>query len=119
MTRLLAIILVVWEPLNLAFFVAPVLTTIATRGPATAGLLLARIVIAGVGIAAGMSLWRNDPHARRLASAALILSTLAASITFTTTLLPTNIMPGDQWLYLVAVVLFNGGWLVYLATHRA
>lgn len=115
--RVLAVILAVWEPLNLAMFVAPALTTIGTRGAATAAFLLARIVIAGVGIAAGISLWRDAPHARRLAAVALILSTVAAAITFTTTLLPTNIVPGDQWLYLGVLVLFNGAWLVYLARH--
>jgi len=115
--RLLAVLLTVWEPLNLALFVGPVLTTIAMRDGATAIFLLARIVVAGVGIAAGISLWRDAPHARRLAAVALILSTAAAAITFTTTLLPTNIMPGDRWFYLAGVIVFNGGWLVYLATR--
>lgn len=115
--RVLALILAVWEPLNLALLVAPVLTTIATRGAPTAAFLFARLIVAAVGIAAGISLWRGDPHARGLAAAALILSTLAAVITVTTTLLPTNIMPGDRWLYLAAVVVFNGGWLAYLATR--
>ena len=114
--RVLALILAVWEPLNLALFVAPVLATIATRGAATAAFLFARLIVAAVGVAAGMSLWRVDPHARRLAGIALILSTAAAAVTFTTTLLPTSIVPGDRWLYLTAVVAFNGAWLAYLAT---
>jgi hypothetical protein len=115
--RVLAVILAVWEPLNLAVFVAPVLTTVPARGAGTAAFLLARIVVAGIGIAAGLSLWRQAPHGRELAAAALILSTIAAAITFTTSLLPTNIMPGDRWIYLAAVVLFNGAWLAYLATR--
>lgn len=106
--------LTVWEPLNLAWVVGPVLPTIVVRDTATALFLFARIVVAAVGIAAGISLWRDAPHARRLAAAALILSTVAAGITFTTSLLPTNVMPGDQWFYVAAVVVFNGGWLVYL-----
>jgi len=114
--RVLAAILAVWEPLNLALFVAPALTTIALRGAATAVFLSARIVVAGFGVAAGISLWRDQPHARGLAAAALILSTIAGAITFTTTLLPTNVVPGDQWLYLAVIVAFNGGWLAYLAS---
>lgn len=108
-------ILAAWEPVNLAFFVAPILTTVATRGAATAAFLFARILVAGVGIAAGMALWRNDPHARPLAAVALVLSTLAAIVTFTTTLLPTNVIPGDEWLYLGGIIIFNGCWLAYLA----
>jgi hypothetical protein len=111
----LALILAGWEPLNLALFVAPVLASLSTRGAATAAFLFARLIVAAVGVAAGISLWRGDPHARGLAAIALILSTVAAAITFTTTLLPTNIMPGDRWLYLSAVVAFNGSWVVYLA----
>jgi hypothetical protein len=111
----LAAILAIWEPLNLALFVAPALATIATRGAATATFLFARILIAGVGVAAGISLWRDQPHARPLAAAALVLSTIAGAVTFTTTLLPTNVMPGDERFYLAAIVAFNGAWLAYLA----
>jgi hypothetical protein len=112
--RVLAVILAVWEPLSLALFVAPVLATIATRGYATAAFLAARVVVAGIGVAAGLSLWRRDPHARALAAVALVLSTIASAITLTTTWLPTSIIPGDEWFWLVLVVGFNGGWMVYL-----
>ncbi len=112
--RILALLLALWEPLNLALFVAPALTSIARRGVATAVFLFARIVIAGVGIAAGIALWRGQPHARRLAAAALVLSTIASAITLTSSLLPISIMPGDWWPYLAAIIAFNSGWLVYL-----
>jgi hypothetical protein len=114
LTRLLSVILTVWEPLNLALFVAPALTTIATRGYATAAFLFVRLLVAGIGVAAGLSLWRRDPHARALATVALVLSTAAGAVTFTTTLLPTSIVPGDEWIWLAAVVVFNGGWIAYL-----
>jgi hypothetical protein len=108
------VFLAVWEPLNLALFVAPTLATIATRGYATGVFLAVRVFIAAVGVAAGLSLWRGAPHARVLAVAALVLSTLASAITFTTTLLPTNIMPGDEWIWLGLVVLVNVSWIAYL-----
>jgi hypothetical protein len=117
--RILALLLALWEPLSLAFFVAPALTTISTRGRATAAFLFARVLIAGLGIAAGIALWRDHPHARGLAAAALILSTAASAVTLTTTLLPSSIVPGDQWLYLAAIVVFNFGWLVYLGRRSA
>lgn len=116
--RLLAIILAAWEPLNLAMFVAPRLSTISTAGYATAAFLGVRVLVAAVGVAAGLSLWRREPHARMLAMAALVLSTLASAVTFTTSLLPTNVVPGDEWFWLALVLLFNGGWLVYLARMR-
>ncbi len=112
--RVLAIILAAWEPLNLALFVAPALATIAARGYATAAFLFARVLVAAIGVAAGLALWRDAPHARSIAATALVLSTAASVITFTTTLLPKNIAPGDEWLWIAAVVAFNGGWIAYL-----
>ncbi len=112
--RILAVILAVWEPLNIAAFLAPIFSTIAQRGYATAGFVVVRIVIAGISVAAGIALWQRQPDAARLAAAAIVLSTLAAVVTYTTRLLPSNAMPGDALFWLALIVCFNGGWLVYL-----
>jgi hypothetical protein len=65
-------------------------------------------------VTAGLSLWRGQPHAARLAAVALILSTIASAVTFQTSLLPTNIMPGDEWIWIGLVALVNGAWLTHL-----
>lgn len=112
--RVLAVILAVWEPLNVAAFLAPTFSTIAQRGYATAAFVLVRIVIAGISVAAGIALWQRQPDAAKLASAALVLSTLAAAVTYTTRLLPTNVMPGDAPIWLAGIICFNAAWLGYL-----
>jgi hypothetical protein len=112
--RLLAVILAVWEPLNTAAFVAPVFSTIAQRGSATAAFVAARVVVAGISVAAGIALWQGQPDAPKLAGAALVLSTAAAVVTYTTRLLPTNVMPGDALFWLALIVCFNAVWLGYL-----
>ncbi len=115
LARVLAVILAVWEPLNVAAFLAPIFSTIAQRGYATAAFVLARVVVAGVSVAAGIALWRREPDAPKLAAAALVLSTAAAVITYTTRLLPTNVIPGDAPLWIAGIICFNAAWLVYLA----
>jgi hypothetical protein len=112
------VILAIWEPLTLATFVAPRLSSIATRGWDAAGLLVARLFVAALGIAAGLALWRGDPGARVLAILALILSTIAAAVTHFTTILPSNLTPGDAPTWMALVVAHNGAWIVYLALRR-
>lgn len=115
---LLAIILAAWEPLNLALFVAPRVSSIAMRGWEAVALVVARVLVAALGIAAGMALWRRAPGAVPLASAALVLSALAAAVTLGTSILPTNLPPGDAPFWIALVAIHNGAWLVYLRSCR-
>jgi hypothetical protein len=110
----LAIILAGWEPLNLALFLAPRLLSVAVRGWEAVALLVVRLLIAGLGIAAGMALWQQAPQARVLATAALILSTFAAAVTLGTSILPSNLPPGDAPFWMALIALHNGSWLIYL-----
>lgn len=112
--RVLSVILAVWEPLTLAAFVAPRLASIAMRGWDAVALLVARLLVAAVGIAAGLALWRDAPGARPLASAALILSTTTAAVTLFTTILPSNLPPGDAPFWLALIAAHNGAWLAFL-----
>ena len=114
MRRVLALILAVWEPVTLALFLSPRLLSIGMRGPDAVALLAARVLIGGLGIAAGMALWRNAPPAVPLASAALVLSTLAAALTLGTSILPNNLPPGDAPFWIALIAAHNGAWLIYL-----
>jgi len=105
--RLLALYLAVWEPLTLALFVAPRLSAIGLRGYAAAAFLFFRVLVAALGIAAGLALWRGAPHARGLALAALGFSTVASLATLLTRLLPTSLPPGDEWFWAGVVVSVN------------
>ena len=86
----------------------------ALRGWEAVALLGVRLLIAGLGIAAGMALWQKAPQAKVLATAALILSTAAAAVTLGTSILPHNLPPGDAPFWFALIALHNGGWLIYL-----
>jgi chromate transport protein ChrA len=115
--RVLAVILAVWEPLNVAGFLAPVFPTIGQRGYGTAVFAAARIVVAGISVAAGIALWRRQPDAAKLAALALVLSTVAGVVTYTARLLPTNVIPSDVPFRVAAIICFNGAWLAYLIRY--
>ena len=51
---LLSRLLIVWQPLNLAVAGMGALGAIGVRGPAVAAVLVVRMIVTGVGIAAGL-----------------------------------------------------------------
>lgn len=87
------------------------------RGWLVAGVLGARVLIAGLSVAAGLALWHVRPHGAALARAALLASGVVGLLLLNTRILPSDRMPGDDALYSVALVAHHGGWLVYL--HRS
>lgn len=74
--RLLCLLLTVWEPASLALVAASRVAAVATGNPASLVLLLVRLFVTAVGVAAGIALWRRHAHAVTLARAALVLSAL-------------------------------------------
>jgi hypothetical protein len=114
LAALLAVILTVWEPLALALVVAPRLGSIGFYGWPAVALLIARLLVAGLGVAAGIALWRDAPGARRLAGAALVLGMISSAVSLGTSILPSNLPPGDAAFWIALVVAHNSAWLVYL-----
>ena len=118
MFAVLAVILGIWEPLNLALFVAPRLGSIALYGWPAIALVFGRLLVAALGVAAGLALWNDAPGARRLAGAALALGMIASAISLGTSILPSNMPPGDAPFWIAMIVAHNGAWLLYLWYQR-
>ncbi len=74
MRRVLAVVLVLWEPLTLALAASTLLRRITEHGVPAYAVLVVKVFVAGVGIAAGMALWQERPGAMVLARWALALS---------------------------------------------
>ena len=77
-------------------------------------MLLGRIAVAAVGVAAGLALWTHRPGAVALARASLVLSAAADIFVYSTPYFPNNRPPGDSTLILAASLLWYGLWLMYL-----
>ncbi len=111
---LLALLLAVGEPLALAQEVARLLPTIGTRGPAVVLLVLVRIGITGLAVAAGLAILGRRPHAVGMAKLALALVAAVSLVAVLTPILPTSRLPGTTGPIAALIVVYYGAWLVYL-----
>lgn len=118
MTRLLAALLVVYEPLNLAMTAAALLPGLADRGwPATA-FLVARLAITGFGVAVGRSLWAREPGALSLARWATGLNLATAIVIVTTRIWPSSFPPGIRGPAATVTVVWYATWFLWTLRQR-
>jgi hypothetical protein len=106
------------EPINVAVMVAAALTALPIRGTPLALVLLLRLAVAALGIAAGRALAGRHQGAVTLAKASLALSAATAIFVYATPYFPNNRMPGDTPLYIAATLAYYGGWFAYLTLSR-
>ena len=111
---LLCRVLILWQPVSLGLVGSSALNSLSVRGLPLALVLLGRIAVAAVGVAAGLALWRRRPGAVTLARASLLLSAAADVFVYSTPYFPNNRPPGDSTVILAASLLWYGIWLMYL-----
>jgi hypothetical protein len=112
MRRVLAVILVLWEPLTLALAASTLLRRITEHGVPAYAVLVVKVFVAGVGIAAGMALWQERPGAMVLARWALALSLATTLFSRLTDFWPAT-LPVESPVGARASVAWTGGWLVW------
>ena len=96
MIRVVAALLVFWEPLSFAAEALTVLPTIAYRGWVPALELAAHGAVAALTAAGGLALWNRTPDARRIASIAIIASVARNIQSLYWSALPSATPPGDE-----------------------
>jgi hypothetical protein len=111
----LCALLLVWQPLSLGLVASSALGSLAFSGWPLALVLLTRVVVAGVGIAAGLALLGRRPGSVTLAKAALVLSAASDVFVYTTPFFPSNLAPGQTPLYIAVSVAYSAVWIVYLS----
>jgi hypothetical protein len=79
-------LLLVWQPLNLSLTMAGLVDELRLRGSGLAVTLLARLLAAGLGIAAGLSLFQLKPGAVTIARTSLTFSAIVDVIVYATPL---------------------------------
>ena len=115
---LLSRLLLLGEPINVAVTAPAALTALPIRGTPLALILLLRLAVAALGIAAGLALDGRHHRAVTMAKASLALSAATAVFVYTTPYFPNNRMPGDTPLYIAATLAYYGGWFAYLTWSR-
>ena len=115
---LLSRLLLIGEPINVAVTAPAALTALPIRGTPLALILLLRLAVAALGIAAGLALAGRHHGAVTMAKASLALSAATAVFVYTTPYFPNNRMPGDTPLYIAATLAYYSGWFAYLTWSR-
>jgi len=116
--RLLCGLLMWWEPIAFAMVAAGAFNAVSVRGAPVVLVLLARTVAAALCFAAGRALLDRRPSGPILGQVALGLSGALHVCVYLTPYFPSNRMPGDTPLYVVATLAYYGGWLLYLSRSK-
>lgn len=103
-TRVIAVLLLAWEPLNFAIRGLQVLPTLAYRSWLASAELAVHGLVAVFCAAAGMLLWNGSPDARRLAHLAVAVSAARVVQSQYWSALPGSTVPGDEWIHALAAV---------------
>jgi len=115
---LLALLLVVWQPVSLALVASHLVDAIAIRGLPLALVLLLRLVVTAFGIAAGIALLAQRPSAVTLAKASLLATAAVDLFVYLTPFFPNNRFPGETPYYVAGSIAYCGVWLMYLSRSR-
>ncbi len=110
----LCVLLLIWQPLSLGLLASGVLSDLALRGVPLALVLLLRVLVTAVGIAAGLALLNRRPAAVTMAKASLIVSAATDVFVYLTPYFPSNRMPGETPFYIAASLAYYAIWLAYL-----
>jgi uncharacterized membrane protein YidH (DUF202 family) len=110
----LGLLLAIVEPLGMAYYASGVLASVVNRGTLAVLLLIARLAITGIGVAAGLSLWGDRPGALAWARAAVALTGAGVVLTAMSPTFPHNRPPGLTAPLLAALLAYYGAWFAYL-----
>lgn len=114
----LGVALLIWQPINLALIASATVGEIAVRGAGLAIVLVARVLVTALGVAAGIALVGRREGAVGVTKAALVASAVTDVFIYTTSYAPSNRMPGDVPLYVAGSLAYHGIWLAYLARSK-
>lgn len=115
--RLFVVLFAGWEPLALALYASSVVDRLGDRGAVAAAVLAFRVLVVGIGIAAGLVVWQERPGALSFARVAVVLSACATLVDAALHALPTSRPPGMAGPLVIAVLAYDAAWIGYL-TYR-
>jgi hypothetical protein len=115
---LLCLLLLVGQPINLAIGAARALGALPMRGLPLALVVLGQLVVAGIGVGAGLALLGCHRGAATLAKWSLLLSAGMDLFVYTTPFLPNNRFPGTTPIFVIASLTYYAIWIAYLSCSK-
>ena len=114
----LCLLLTIINPAVLALAAATLVGGAVAPSALAVTFLSIRLLVASVGVAAGRALWHKRPGAVILAKTALMLFAVEAIARLSTRVSLSEAPPGTRLPYAIAIIVFNGGWFLYLEKSR-
>jgi hypothetical protein len=114
----LCLLLMVWQPLNVALTASGALDSITLGGFPLVLVLMLRLLVAAFGVAAGLALFSFRAGALTLARMALIASAATDLFVYLTPYVPGNRAPGETPIFVTASLTYHAGWILYLSRSR-
>jgi hypothetical protein len=115
---LLCLLLMVWQPLTVGLTASGALGSIAIGGLPVALVVILRLLVAGLGIAAGLALLNRRTSAVSLARAVLIVSAATDVFVYLTPYFPSNRAPGETPIFVAISLAYYAVWVAYLSVSR-
>jgi hypothetical protein len=115
---LLCALLLIWEPLSVGFTASRMLGAISLRGLPLALIVLLRLAVTAVGIAAGLALLGRRPGAITLAKVSLAASAATSLFVYMSPIVPNNRPPGDNTILAVLSISYYAAWIFYLQRSK-
>ena len=115
---LLCLLLLVGQPLYLAIGAARALGALPMRGLPLALVVLGQLVVAGIGVGAGLALLGCRRGAATFAKWSLLLSAAMDLFVYTTPFLPNNRFPGTTPMFIIASLTYYAVWITYLLRSK-
>ena len=112
---LLCLLLLVGQPINLAIGAARALGSLPMRGLPLALVIIGQLIVAGIGVGAGLALLGGRRGASTFATWSLFLSAGMDLFVYTTPFVPNNRLPGTTPLFVIASLAYYGVWIAYLS----
>ena len=115
---LLCLLLLVGQPINLAVRVARVLGSLPLRGWPLGLLIVGQLMVAGIGVGAGLALLGSRRRAATFTKWSLLLSAGMDLFVYSTPIMPNNRLPGTTPLYVIASLTYYAIWISYLSLSK-
>jgi len=115
---LLCLLLLVGQPINLAIGAARALGSLPMRGLPLALTMMGQLMVAGIGVGAGLALLGSRRGAATFAKGSLLLSAGMDLFVYSTPFVPNNRLPGTTPLFVIASLTYYAIWIAYLSRSK-
>jgi hypothetical protein len=115
---LLCLLLMVWQPINVGLTASRSLNSIWRGGLPVTAVLILKLLVTGLGVAAGLALLNRRPGAVFLAKIVLVVSAATDLFVYLTPYFPSNRAPGETPIFVAVSLTYYTVWLLYLSLSR-